>query len=381
MTIRVLVVDDSRLVSEILVDIINSHADMRVVGTAEDPYQARALIDELEPDVLTLDVEMPRMSGLQFLEKLMRARPMPVVMISAHTEEGSAVTLRALELGAVDFVPKPRLNALIGEDYRGAVAEKVRAAYAARVRRAPVTPWPAPAGRARPRVSQAPQSDQCDSIIVVGASTGGPEALRGFLTRLPADAPAVLVAQHMPEHFTRLFAQRLDGLCRMRVQEAVSDRPVHPGNVYIAPGGQHLRVRRVGEARFALRLSSDEPVNMHRPSVDVLFDSAADAVGARAVGVILTGMGKDGAAGLLRMKRAGAYTLAQDEASSVVFGMPREAIALGAVDEVVAIPDMAERVLDAVRAYCNPPSPGARRHPLPVGEGDEAPRPPGEGLA
>ncbi|HTS55481.1 MAG TPA: chemotaxis response regulator protein-glutamate methylesterase [Burkholderiales bacterium] len=350
MTIRVLVVDDSRLVREILVDIVNSHPDMRVVGMAEDPFQARVLIDKLQPDVLTLDVEMPRMSGLQFLEKLMRARPLPVVMISAHTEEGSAVTLRALELGAVDFVPKPRLNALIGEDYRGAVAEKVRAAYAARVRPAPAVATPAPAVRTRPRrISHVPQSDQCDSVIVVGASTGGPEALRGFLTQLPADAPAVLVAQHMPEHFTRQFAQRLDGLCRMRVQEAGSDPAVHPGNVYIAPGGQHLRVRRVGEARFALRLSSDEPVNMHRPSVDVLFDSAADAIGARAVGVILTGMGKDGAAGLLRMKLAGAHTLAQDEASSVVFGMPREAIALGAVDQVVPIHDMAQRVLDAIR--------------------------------
>jgi two-component system chemotaxis response regulator CheB len=361
-TIRVLVVDDSRLVREILVDIINSHPDMRVVGMAEDPYQARTLINELEPDVLTLDVEMPRMSGLQFLEKLMRARPMPVVMISAHTEEGSAVTLRALELGAVDFVPKPRLNAQIGDDYRGAVAEKVRAAYAARVRPAPAAAWSAPAVHPRARVSHVPQSDQCDSVIVVGASTGGPEALRGFLTRLPADAPAVLVAQHMPEHFTRLFAERLDGLCRMRVQEAGSDQPVRRGNVYIAPGGQHLRVRRAGEqGQFTLRLSFDNPVNMHRPSVDVLFDSAADALGARAVGVILTGMGKDGAAGLLRMKLAGAYTLAQDEASSVVFGMPREAVALGAVDEVVSIHDMAERVLDAIRSRATPPNAARQR--------------------
>jgi two-component system chemotaxis response regulator CheB len=291
---------------------------------------------------------------------------MPVVMISAHTEEGSAVTLRALELGAVDFVPKPRLNALIGEDYRGAVAEKVRAAYAARVH--PASAWFAPAPHARSRVTPVQQSDQCDSVIVVGASTGGPEALRRFLSRLPGDAPAVLVAQHMPEHFTRLFAERLDGLCRMRVQEAGNDHPVHPGNVYIAPGGRHLRVRRAGERRFTLRLSSNDPVNMHRPSVDVLFDSAADALGTRAVGVILTGMGKDGAAGLLRMKRAGAYTLAQDEASSVVFGMPREAVALGAVDEVVAIDDMAGRVLEAARAYCNRPSTDARGQPLAAGE-------------
>lgn len=345
MTIRVLVVDDSRLVREILIDIINSHPDMRVVGTAEDPYQARDLIDELRPDVLTLDVEMPRMSGLQFLEKLMRVHPIPVVMISAHTEQGSEVTLRALELGAVDFVPKPRLSASIGDDYRGAVAEKVRAAFAARVQRPRAAVYPAPVPRPA-KASPAPHGDARGIVIVAGASTGGPEALRAFLSQLPADAPAVLVAQHMPEHFTRLFAQRLDGLCHMRVQEAVNDLPVRPGNVYVAPGGRHLRVRRKGEQGWlALQLASDEPVNMHRPSVDVLFDSAAQALGARAVGVLLTGMGKDGAAGLLRMKRAGARTLAQDEASSVVFGMPREAIALGGVDEVVAIGAMAERVL------------------------------------
>jgi len=345
-TIRVLVVDDSRLVREILIDIINSHPDMRVVGTAEDPYQARDLIDELRPDVLTLDVEMPRMSGLQFLEKLMRGHPMPVVMISAHTEQGSEVTLRALELGAVDFVPKPRLSASIGDDYRGAVAEKVRAAFASRVRELPAVKYPTLVQRPRLKAATALHGDARGSVIVVGASTGGPEALRAFLSQLPADAPAVLVAQHMPEHFTRLFAQRLDGLCHMRVQEAVTDLPVRPGNVYIAPGGRHLRVRRKGDQGWlALQLTSDEPVNMHRPSVDVLFDSAAEALGARAVGVLLTGMGKDGAAGLLRMKRAGARTLAQDEASSVVFGMPREAIALGAVDEVAAIGAMAERVL------------------------------------
>ncbi len=350
MTIRVLVVDDSRLVREILVDIINSHPDMRVVGVAEDPYQARALIGELKPDVLTLDVEMPRMGGLEFLEKLMRAHPMPVVMISAHTEEGSEVTLRALELGAVDFVPKPRLDALIGEDYHGAVAEKIRAAYAARVR--PLQPSTGitaaariPVGARRPT-----QGDRCDSVIVMGASTGGTEALRTFLTRLPADAPAVLIAQHMPEYFTRLFAERLDGLCQIRVQEAGPNQSVQPGNAYIAPGGQHLRVRRAsGEGRFSLNLSRDALVNMHRPSVDVLFDSAAQSLGERAIGVILTGMGKDGAAGLLRMKRAGAYTLAQDEATCVVFGMPREAIALGATDEIVPIGAMTERVLQAVR--------------------------------
>jgi len=350
-TIRVLVVDDSRLVREILVDIIDSHSDMRVVGVAEDPYQARALIDELKPDVLTLDVEMPHMSGLQFLEKLMRARPMPVVMISAHTQDGSAVTLQALELGAVDFVPKPRLNARLGDDYRGAVAEKIRAAFLARLQPAAASAFHAPMRPAAPaRDSRDAHSDRCDSVIAVGASTGGTEALRALLTRLPADAPPILVAQHMPEYFTRLFAERLNGLCQIRVQEAEHNQLVRAGHAYVAPGGQHLRVHRSAEqGRFTLRLSAGDPVNLHRPSVDVLFDSAAIALGSRAVGVILTGMGRDGAAGLLRMKHAGAYTLAQDEASSVVFGMPREAIALGAVDEVASIHSMSERVLEAVR--------------------------------
>ncbi len=333
MTIRVLVVDDSRLVREILVDIINSHPDMRVVGVAEDPYRARAMIDELKPDVLTLDVEMPHMSGLQFLEKLMRARPMPVVMISAHTQDGSAVTLRALELGAVDFVPKPRLNARVGDDYRGAVAEKIRAACVARLQ-PPASVWSASAARSSAGIRGGPQTDRCDRVIVVGASTGGTEAVRALLTRLPADAPPVLVAQHMPEYFTRLFAERLNGLCQIRVRESANDQVVQPGNAYIAPGGQHLRVQRTGgKESFVLRLSSDDAINLHRPSVDVLFDSAASALGSRAIGVILTGMGKDGAAGLLRMKRAGAYTIAQD-----------------AVDEVVPIQSMAERVLEAVRA-------------------------------
>jgi two-component system chemotaxis response regulator CheB len=321
------------------------------------------LIGELQPDVLTLDVEMPRMSGLEFLEKLMRARPMPVVMISAYTESGSEVTLRALELGAVDFVPKPRLNALIGEDYQGAVAEKIRAAYAARVRPAQPSAWVAPPTRAPAAKSRGPGSDRCDSLIVVGASTGGTEALRAFLTQLPPDAPGVLIAQHMPEYFTRLFAQRLDGLCQIGVQEATHNEMVKPSNAYIAPGGQHLRVVRAGaDGRYTLKLSRDEPVNMHRPSVDVLFDSAAESLGERAVGVLLTGMGKDGAAGLLRMKQAGAYTLAQDEATCVVFGMPREAIALGAADEVVPIQAMTERVLHAVHAR-NPADRQDASHP------------------
>ena len=348
MTIRVLVVDDSRLVREILVQIIDSQSDMRVVGVAEDAYQARSMITQLDPDVLTLDVEMPRMSGLDFLEKLMRARPMPVVMISAHTDQGSEATLRALELGAVDFVAKPRLNELIGADYRGVVAEKIRTAYAARVRPGEPSARQGPAVR---RSSVVPMADRCSTVIVVGASTGGTEAVRALLTPLPADAPPVLVTQHMPERYTRLFAERLDSLCQIRVREAEHDEAILPGHAYIAPGGQHMRVRRgAGEGRYAISLSRDEPVNMHRPSVDVLFESAAQVLGQRAIGVILTGMGKDGAAGMSRLKQAGGYTLAQDEASCVVFGMPREAIALGAAAEVVALPDLSRRMLLAARS-------------------------------
>ena len=358
MTIKVLVVDDSRLVREILIEIIDSHPDMRVVGVAADPYEARSLITQLDPDVLTLDVEMPRMSGLEFLQKLMRARPMPVVMISAYTEQGSEVTLRALELGAVDFVAKPRLNALIGEDYRGAVAEKIRIVYAAHVPPGEPAPWTA---ASTPRPSPPVTTEHCTALIAVGASTGGTEAVRCLLTPLPADAPPILVAQHMPERFTRLFAERLDGLCAIRVHEAQQDEAVRPGHAYVAPGGQHMRVRRAaGEGRYAITLSQDEPVNLHRPSVDVLFESVARALGRRAIGVILTGMGKDGAAGMLKLKRAGAHTLAQDETSCVVFGMPREAIALNAIDEIVPLQAMSERLLAAARARSSGVSEGTQ---------------------
>ena len=331
---------------------------MRVVGVAADPYEARSMITQLDPNVLTLDVEMPRMSGLEFLRKLMRARPMPVVMISAHTDQGSEVTLRALELGAVDFVAKPRLNALIAEDYSGAVADKIRTAYAARVRPGEPDSWTIPAP---PRASAAPATDRCGVLIAVGASTGGTEAVRGLLTPLPADAPPILVTQHMPERFTRLFAERLDSLCQIRVHEAQHNEAVLPGHAYIAPGGQHMRVRRgAGEGRYTIALTRDELVNLHRPSVDVLFESAAQASGQRTIGVILTGMGKDGAAGMLKLKQAGAYTLAQDEASCVVFGMPREAISLGAVDEVVALQAMSERMLIAARSRSAATSEGSR---------------------
>ena len=351
--ISVLCVDDSALVRSLMTEIINSQPDMHVCATAPDPLVARELIKQHNPDVLTLDVEMPRMDGLDFLEKLMRLRPMPVVMVSSLTERGSEITLRALELGAVDFVTKPRVGIRDGMlDYAEKLADKVRAAARARVRQRVV---PAPAGTTPTDATGAPQAPalaplfnnplvSTEKLIIVGASTGGTEAIREVLVPLPPDAPAVLIAQHMPPGFTKSFAQRLNGLCRITVKEAEHGERVLPGHAYIAPGHAHLLLARSG-ANYIAHLSDDPPVNRHRPSVDVLFRSAAQHAGKNAVGVILTGMGRDGAAGLLEMKKAGAYTFAQDEASCIVFGMPREAIALGAADEIASLPEMSRRVM------------------------------------
>ncbi|MFJ1298791.1 chemotaxis response regulator protein-glutamate methylesterase [Pseudomonadota bacterium AL_CKDN230030165-1A_HGKHYDSX7] len=339
--IRVLCVDDSALVRGLMTEIINSHADMEVVATAPDPLVARELIKQHNPDVLTLDVEMPRMDGLDFLEKLMRLRPMPVVMVSSLTERGGEITLRALELGAIDFVTKPKLGIRDGLlDYSELIADKIRAASRARLR----APAPAAAGTPAPVRLRSPFASS-EKLVIIGSSTGGTEAIREVLQPLPPDSPAILITQHMPAGFTRSFAQRLDALCAVTVREAVHGERVLPGHVYLAPGGeQHMKLGRSG-ANYVIELETGDPVNRHRPSVDVLFNSAAVAAGRNAIGVILTGMGKDGAAGMLAMRRAGAHTLAQDEASCVVFGMPREAIAIGAADEVVSLGDMSERIL------------------------------------
>jgi two-component system, chemotaxis family, protein-glutamate methylesterase/glutaminase len=346
--IKVLCVDDSALIRSLMTEIINGQPDMTVVATAPDPLVARDLIKQHNPDVLTLDVEMPRMDGLDFLEKLMRLRPMPVVMVSSLTERGNEITLRALELGAVDFVTKPKVGIRDGMlDYSEKLADKIRAAARARVRQA------APAQHAATSAAHAPVGSaplfnnplvSTEKLIIIGASTGGTEAIREVLVPLPPDAPAVLIAQHMPPGFTKSFAQRLNGLCRITVKEAEHGERVLPGHAYIAPGHAHLLLARSG-ANYIAHLSDDPPVNRHRPSVDVLFRSAAQHAGKNALGVILTGMGRDGAAGLLEMKRAGAYTLAQDEASCIVFGMPREAIALGAADEIASLPEMSRRVM------------------------------------
>ena len=337
--IKVLIVDDSALIRRVLTEIINREPGMAVVGAAPDAYVAREMIKSTHPDVLTLDVEMPKMDGLDFLERLMRWHPMPVIMVSTFTERSSEVTLRALELGAVDFVAKPRLEISKGmADLAEGIVERIRIAAKARIVRSEKTA----AGTAVPEALGSRRLSK-EKLIIVGASTGGTEALRDFLTRLPADAPAVLITQHMPPGFTATFAKRLDGLCRITVKEAEHGELVLPGHAYIAPGSHHLLVQRSG-ANYITALSDGPPVNRHRPSVEVLFHSAAQVVGPNAVGIMMTGMGKDGANAMLEMKQAGAYNIAQNEATSIVYGMPREAVALGAVHESVPLQDIAARV-------------------------------------
>jgi two-component system, chemotaxis family, protein-glutamate methylesterase/glutaminase len=363
--IRVLVVDDSALMRRMLTELLSRDPGIEVVGAAPDPYIARDKILRLHPDVLTLDVEMPRMDGLTFLEKLMRAHPMPVVMVSSLTPRGGETTLRALELGAVDFVPKPhpdlvaRMPEVIPE-----ILEKIKAAAAARPRPLPpvrAAASPRAAGRAATPAS-APLLRTTQRVIALGASTGGTEAIREFLAEMPADAPGIVIVQHMPEKFTRVFAERCDGLCTIRVKEAEDGDRVLQGHALIAPGNYHLKLCRDG-ANYAVRIEQSPPVNRHRPSVDVLFESAAAAAGLNAVGVILTGIGADGARGLLAMKRAGARTIAQDEATCVVFGMPREAIALGAADHVLPLSKICRAALELSEAA----GPGSRPRPQPAG--------------
>ena len=348
MKIRVLVVDDSALMRGLLTEMINSAPDMEVVGAAPDAPTAREMIKVLNPDVLTLDVQMPKMDGLEFLERLMRLRPMPVVMVSAYTQAGSDTTLKALELGAIDFIGKPRADsAKTMEIYAEELVEKIRAAKGARLRRQVMKSEIAPAVVPSAIGSLAGRPASSGKIIFVGASTGGTEAIKEFLLGIPADCPPIMIVQHMPESFTGSFARRLDSLCQPTVVEAKGNEKLEPGKVFIAPGHSHLQVKR-SAAGLVTELLATPPVNRHRPSVDVLFDSAAAVVGRQAVGVILTGMGKDGAQGLMRMRQAGARTLGQDEASCVVYGMPREAFLVGAVEEQCPLDEMARRTLLAV---------------------------------
>lgn len=346
--IRVLVIDDSAVMRAFLSRVVGAQPDMQLLGVSPDPLLAFDRIRRGAPDVITLDVEMPRMNGLDFLRRLMAVKPLPVIMISSLTREGAETTLRALELGAVDFFPKPaRFDQL--EEGAQEIADKIRAAAGARMTRprrpppvsgfaalAPLPGTPAPLARSL-------GASALQRVIAIGASTGGVEALRDVLSGLPAEMPPILVAQHMPPGFTETFARRLDSLCRLGVKQAEDGEPARPGHAYIAPGGRHLELARRGTG-LHLRVTDDAPVNRHRPSVDTLFRSVTRVAGRHAIGVMLTGMGGDGAEAMLEMQRAGAYTIAQDEASCVVFGMPRQAIALGGVREVAALGDVAQRL-------------------------------------
>lgn len=348
---RVIVVDDSALVRGLLAEIIDRQSDMCCIGAAADPLVAREMIRNLNPDVITLDVEMPRMDGIDFLSRLMRLRPMPVVMVSTLTERGADVTLKALELGAVDFVAKPKIGVADGLRQLGAdITEKIRTAARARVHRL-AAPAPTAAGAPAAKAPAAASLGRLstEKLIFIGASTGGTEATREVLVNLPADSPAVMITQHMPPGFTKSYAARLNGLCRIRVAEAVDGERVLPGHAYIAPGGFHLSVERSG-ANYIARVQAGEPVNRHMPSVEVLFESAARVVGRNALGVMLTGMGADGAKAMKTMRDAGSWNVCQDEASCVVFGMPREAIAQGAAHEVLPLTQIAPRLVEWLRA-------------------------------
>jgi two-component system chemotaxis response regulator CheB len=338
--IKVLVIDDSALMRKLLTELLTRDPQIDVVGAAPDPFVARDKIKAMNPDVLTLDVEMPRMDGLTFLENLMRLRPMPVVMVSSLTERGAETTLQALELGAVDFVTKPKIDLEAGlREYADELVAKIKAAAKARVRGsvgAPVAPAHAPVRRSLLRTTE--------KIIAIGASTGGTEAIKQVLEDMPADAPAIVIAQHIPAAFSGPFAQRMNRSSAMSVREARDGEQIVPGHVYIAPGDWHLRLARDG-ARYVCRLDQSAPENRHLPSVDLLFKSVAQQAGANAVGAILTGMGEDGARGLLAMREAGARCIVQDEASSVVWGMPGVAFKLGAAEQALDIALIADRLL------------------------------------
>ncbi len=338
--IRVLIVDDSAIVRKILAEALSGAPDIEVVGTAPDPYVARDKILALRPDVLTLDIEMPRMDGLTFLRKLMRFHPLPVIVISSLAQPSCRAALEALESGAVEVLGKPGGPYSVGE-LRHSLSEKVRAAAVARlIERSTGVEL------ARRAAVVEPVRFAGDIVIAMGASTGGTEALATILARLPAAAPPILITQHIPREFSRAFANRLNEICAMEVKEAQDGDVVRPGRALVAPGDFHLLLRR-GTGGYCAAVKSGPRVCYQRPSVDVLFQSVAETAGARAVGVLLTGMGSDGAQGMLRMRQAGAHTIAQDEASCVVFGMPREAIALGAAERVAPLAGMPEAILSA----------------------------------
>lgn len=348
MAIKVLVVDDSALVRSLLAEIIRATSGLELVGLAPDAFVARDMVKQFSPDVITLDIEMPRMDGLSFLEKLMNARPTPVVMISTLTEEGADATLRALELGAVDFIPKPKLGIASGiREYTDLIVEKIQEAAVAKVK-APVKKN-VTALKAEQKIATGGRLQSTEKIIAIGASTGGTEAIKELLMQLPAAVPGIVMTQHMPPGFTRTFAERLDKLTRLHVVEAKGGERILPGHAYLAPGGHHLIVVRSG-ADYVVKLSDAEPVHRHRPAVDVMMESVALAGGKNVLGVLLTGMGKDGAKGMLNIREHGGYTLAQDEASCVVYGMPKEAVSVGGVDQTVELGTMGAVLLEKIKA-------------------------------
>jgi two-component system chemotaxis response regulator CheB len=342
-TIHVLVVDDSAIVRKILSHELGRDPGIEIVGTAPDPYVARDKIVAMNPDVLTLDVEMPRMDGITFLRKLMKHRPMPVIVLSSLTPKGGQTAMEALEAGAVEVMCKPGGSFTVG-DVCGALVEKIKAAAAAKIDKAPATTTKR--AECPHRLSM---TETTNRIFAIGASTGGVQALTRVLSAFPGNAPGTVVVQHMPAHFTTSFAQRLDTECAVNVKEADDGDHVVPGRVLIAPGGLHMLLRRSG-ANYYVSLKDGPPVCRQKPSVEVLFNSVAKYAGQNAVGAILTGMGDDGATGLLNMRQAGAHTVAQDEASCVVFGMPKEAIARGGAEEIAHLDRIAERLIALARA-------------------------------
>ncbi|HVP57097.1 MAG TPA: chemotaxis response regulator protein-glutamate methylesterase [bacterium] len=338
--IKVLIVDDSAVVRKILTDELSKYVDIDVVGTAVDPYAARDKIVRLEPDVITLDLEMPRMDGLSFLAKLMRHYPKPVVVVSSLTPKNSEMAIKALELGAVEVICKPG-PAYSTPDIARQLVGAIRAAASARVKERDES------ADSETQSMEEIGIETSHKIVAIGASTGGTRAVEDILRVMPANSPGIMIVQHMPENFTRAFADRLNQICKMEVKEAADNDRVVPGVALVAPGGKHMLLKRSG-ALYIARLKDGPPVHHQRPSVDVLFESVAAGAGANAVGVLLTGMGCDGARGLLAMRQKGAHTMAQDEATSVVFGMPGEAVKLGAAIEVRPLPAIPKAILDAV---------------------------------
>ncbi|MFC3122663.1 protein-glutamate methylesterase/protein-glutamine glutaminase [Agaribacter flavus] len=342
MPIRVLVIDDSALIRSLLSEIISHDPELELVGAAPDAYVAKDMVVQLKPDVITLDIEMPKVDGLTFLDRLMKAKPTPVLMISTLTEKGAEATIRSLELGAIDFIPKPKIDVAKGMgEYQAEIVSKIKLAARSKPRRfnpekcsSKVTPI---------------QYKGTEIIVGIGASTGGTEAIKEVLMGLSPAFPATVITQHMPPNFTKSFAKRLDGMCKVKVKEAEDNERLLPGNVYIAPGDKHLEVMRHG-ADYRTKLNDGPLVSGHKPAVDVMFASLAKTVGKNTVATILTGMGRDGAQGLLALKQAGATTMAQDEASSVVFGMPKVAIELGATANIIPLEKMSAALTKAIES-------------------------------